>query len=447
MSGIPDRLRGEAGVALPTAIFAIVMITVLIAGIWVSVDVNARSTRNREESLKAMQIAEAGANHALAVLNEELADTTYTSLLLGDDGLPLTDDDGILVGFGLDSGDEIPVSGVAFGEGTYTVQIVNDPADPTTDVVDTNDKIMLRCTGTTTRGGSAVVEAVIGVASVTQLPMIVVDGRFEISGNPELLGTCGAIHANDDLKIGGDTVVEEYVASSGDIDGKDKVKLPNGDDAPANENETEVAVPDFNNPTNSHCGNADYHLQANGWVKRVSDGALFDARSDEKFGWKRSGTGPVMWDYSSDDENPGTFCVFGNVTISGSPGEPTGTPVSMSVIASGSIEIGGNPLLTADDPDGYLLISGGDLKISGNPVGGSANYDGLLYARHQCDISGNPRMKAQILCKDLTSGSGVKNLVGENKISGDLENEYDCPFTSSSSVKRPVFAWSQRFGT
>ncbi|MDX1744524.1 MAG: hypothetical protein R3324_01185, partial [Halobacteriales archaeon] len=297
-----SRLRfDETGVALPTALFAIVMISILIAGIWVTVDVSARSTQNREESLKALQIAEAGASHALAVLNDELADTTYTRLLEGDDGEPDTDDDGYLVGFGLDSNTEIPATGVSFGDGTYTVRIVNDPADPTSEVKDTNDKVMLRCTGTTDRGGTAVVEVVIGEGKSSGGPLVLVDGDFQISGNPELLGTCGAVHANGDLEIGGNPVVEEYVAASGEIHGEDKVELPSGDDAPAYEGEPEIDVPDHDNPTDSHCDAADYTLQANGWIKRESDGALFDARNDEKFGWKRSDTSPTMWDYSSDD--------------------------------------------------------------------------------------------------------------------------------------------------
>lgn len=439
------RLHAESGVALPTALFAIVMITILVAGIWVSVDVSARSTQNREESLKAIQIAEAGAHHALAVLNEELADTTYTRLLQGDDGLPLTDDDGYLVGFGLDSGVEIPADGIAFADGTYTVRIVNDPADPTTDVLDTNDRIMLRCTGTTNRGGIAVVEAVLGEnVSDPDDPIVVVDGDLMISGNPRLLGSCGLVHANDDLTVSGDVVVEQYVSASDQVTVNGSAELPDGEDAPRKEDQPTIAVEDINNPLATHCDDADYILQSNGYIERTSDGSLHDARSDAKFGWKRAGTGPTMWDYDSDDGYPGTFCVHGNAKMGKNPGEGEASPVSMSIIASGSIEVSGNPYLTADSETGYLFIAAGDLKLNGNMTGGS----GKMYARHQCDISGNPVLSTQISCKNRTGGSGVKNLVNQNKISGAPRLDWDCAAggASGDGPKRSVVSWSQRFG-
>lgn len=443
------HLRSDAGMALPAALFALLIMAILSAGIWAAQEPVARSTDNREEGMRAMQLAEAGAAHAIGVLRTELADTTFTSLLVGPDGLASTEDDGRLTGYGLDSTIQIPPGGVTLGGGTYSVQIVNDPADTAGATLDTNERVLLRCVGVTPRGGRAVIDAVI-MEAVTEeaLPLILIDGPLTISGDPKLLGTCGGVHTNGDLSISGNVVVQEFVSSAGDINVSGSVDLPDGTDAPQLENQPSQSVEDIPDPLATHCADADYILQSNGEVLRTSDNTLHIATSSEKFGWKRSGTSPTMWDYSGSGSNPGTFCVQGNATISGNPGESSTDPISMSIIASGSIEISGNPSLVADSETGFLLLAGGDLKINGNPIGTKANYTGRMYARHQCDFSGNMETKSQIVCKNLSGGSGIKDLVSENKISGNPQDTFDCPSGAggAGTDHRIIFSWAQRFG-
>jgi hypothetical protein len=447
--------RDRRGLALPAAIFGMLMLSLLGAAIWTAIDVSAKSAGNRWESAAALQFAEAGAAHALGILRNELADTSYTRLLLGSDNLPLTADDGRITGYGLPSDRRIPATGAEVGTGTYTVLLIDDPADmsPLPDalpLVDTNEKIVMRCTGTTSRGGSATIDALVTkVASGgLNLTAVVIDGPFTISGNPNVLGTCGGVYANSILVVSGTLTVADSVQSADEVTVSGSIEDPDGDPVTPLEDQPPVAVPDYNNPTATHCGTADYVLQADGWVKQNSTGLLFDATSSAKFNWKRSSSGPVVWETASDVTTwPGTFCVFGNVKIGNNMGESTGIPFAMSIIASGSIEISGNPLLKAEDPSGILLMAKGDVKISGNPVGGAQNYDGLIYARDQCEISGNPRVKAQLICKNQSSGGGSMNLVSENKISGDVDLTYDCNSIAATSgtLVRRVVSWSQRF--
>lgn len=443
------RLRRESGVALPTALLAVVMLALLATAIWVSTDAGARSTHNREDATRAMQLAEAGASHALALIRNELADTSFTRLLLGSDGLPLTSDDGRLTGYGLSSSLQIPSSGVTLSGGRYTVQIVNDPADPASSVVDTNDRIVLRCTGTTPRGGSATVDAMIAEATAApSTPLILVDGPMTINGNPELLGTCGAIHTNEDIVVNGKLVVSHSVSASGDASVSGSIQKPDGSSVTPLESQPALTVEDIANPLATHCADADYVLQSNGWILRTSDNTLYDAGSTERFGWKRSGTNPTLWNYGSNAQNPGTFCVHGNAKVSGSPGQNDANPVSMSIIASGSIEVSGNPHLAYDSSTGYLFLAGGDLTVSGNPQGSNTNYTGAMYARHQCEFNGNMRTSSEITCKNLTGGIGIKNLVDENKISGNPVNSHDCVGGGGGgSHERSVLSWFQRFGS
>src|SRR5687767_7772293 len=184
-------LTGRRGIALPTAIFGMLMLSLLGAAIWSAIEVSGKSANNRWQSVSAMQLAEAGAAHGLSLLRNDLSDETYTDLLLGDDGLSSTADDGRLVGYGLTSGQEIPAGGKSLGGGTYTVQVIDDPTESDGNAfADSNDRIILRCTGTTTSGGSVTIDATMGEAGGGggDLPAILMDGLMTISGNPDILG-------------------------------------------------------------------------------------------------------------------------------------------------------------------------------------------------------------------------------------------------------------------
>lgn len=447
MNGLRVSPR-NAGIALPVALLAILVLSLVGAGIWIATDVTARSTTNRQEHIKAMQLAEAGVAHAVGVLRDELTDTPLTSFIVGDDGVSLTSDDGLLVGFGLASGLEIPAAGLSLGGGTYSVRIVDDPADGDGDTSqDSNGLIILECVGSTPAGGSATVHATLADPSGTQYPSVVVDGVLTISGNPQILGSCGSIHSNDNLEISGNPIVSAGVSSSTTVNVGGSVHEPDGDPVTPQSGADPVAIPDYANPVQSHCGNADYILMTTGYIRVIEDGRVYDARGTPRFGWKRTGDDPVMWDYSSSNIHEGVFCVEGNATMSGNPGESQNREARISIIASGSIEMSGNPYLTPADPDGVLLMAGGDVKIGGNPQGSLTNYTGFIYARSQCEISGNPVLSSQIQCKDLGTQNGVKDLISENKLNGDLVNTYQCGSEADGASNRRIVAWAQNFGS
>jgi hypothetical protein len=426
-------LSARAGVALPSALLGMVTISLLASGLWVITEANVRNSENREEYTRAVMIAEAGASHAVAILRNPamLRDTGFNRLLMG----PANDTSkaGLLVDRGLPAAIQIPAAGRNFGGGTYRVQIVDDSAAiEITDgrrYVDVNSRVIIRCTGISRGGASAVIDVIIGL---TPFPAIATNGNLHISGNPNITGQCGGVHANGNLSAGGTTIVSQSFSAGGTATGTN-VYFPDGAVVPKQSGADPVDVPvlqyaDF-------CpGPATYVLQSDGWVRRTSDNTLHDARSISRFGWKRASSSPVVWD--QDGTLPtGTFCIEGNAKIGGNPG-----PVNVSIIATGSVEISGNPRFGAPThPDGVTIFGGGDVKLNGDS---NTAYEGLIYARSQCDISGNPTLRANFLCLNEPNATGTINHFNGNTISGNPIVQYNC--SGSFGGARRFLSWYQR---
>lgn len=432
--------RNRAGLALPTALLALVVVSLLCLGLFQMTDLEARASRNRERAARAMHLAEAGAAHALAVLRANLRDTSMTRLLQGASPSN-TSDDGYLDGYGLAESLRIPQGGRATAAGTYYVRLVDDPADtdgnPKTDA---NRRIVARCKGATTDGAVAELDAIIALMT---LPSVAVDGSLTLNGSPELVGVCGGAHGNQVVLVSGNpeitgriTATDTVVLQGGTIeDTLDNPVLPLHHQPPQ-----EIPALD---PTD-YRSSADYVLQSNGWVLRVADGQLFDARGSGKFGFARSSTSPVVW-YQTDGSPPdgATFYAEGNVQLGSDLGSAS-NPLDITIIATGDIMVSGNPHITAHHPDGIMLMAGGDLQFSGNPDATSENYSGLIYAGAQCMISGHPRINGQLVCKDSTPdppGATLIDVTG-NQISGNPEIRYDC--AGNLLARRRVLFWYPR---
>ena len=206
-------------------------------------------------------------------------------------------------------------------------------------------------------------------------PPFLVNGDLSISGRTRTDGICGGVHANGDLSVGGTLEVQSTASASGSVSGSGNVTDLSGTTVGAPGSQPTVEVPDYSYA--SLCAAADFILRSNGFLEEVASGSLYDARSVPQNGWKRSSSSPVIWDLSCNSVGTGTYCVEGSAKISGTPGEASASPVSLTVIATGSIEVSGNPQLEPSHPDGYLLVAMGDLSISGNPSGFPRNYQGI----------------------------------------------------------------------
>ena len=429
----PSLVRGpdRRGIALATAIFALLVVTILALGIWTMAEINTVSSVNRQDATKAMGLAEAGVAHALSVLSNDLDTIPGTWLLLGSDSAASTADDGLLVDFGLASSDQIPASGYATQGGRYYVTLLDDPGETDGDpLADGNGFIIARCTGVTDDGGSATVDVRIGAA----IPAVAVNGDLTINGNPSILGPCGSVHANGTITVTGNATVQTGISATGTVVGA--ASDTSGAALVPTNGARELDIPNLD-PLD-YCGDADYILRENGWLVRTSVPDSVYAGGGPQNGWRLTSTSPVQWATSGPSASAGTYCAYGNVRITASlNGDYT-------FLATGSVQFTGNPHISSAHPDGILIMSGGDVVMTGTPLGGDA-YDGMVYAQSQCLVSGNLTASIQLLCNDQLENPGANDLVPVSTISGNATITFDC--TGGFSGPRRILDWYTRLGS
>jgi hypothetical protein len=412
------RPRRRPGVALPAAIFGIVIVSLLTAGAWSITELDLKATSNRVDAAVALRLAQTAETHALAVLRNRMKDTTFNRFLRGYDNTSGTSDDGLLAGYPV-LGDSlsIPAEGVVWeGFGTYYVTIVDDPRE--TDglpYLDSNRRLLIRCRGVATGGSTTEINVV--VANFL-LPALAVEGNLEISSTMTATstGACGGIHANGNITGGGTTTVTTAATATGSIDHNViGTKLPN---SPA------VEIPDLN--PSDFCGPTGPN-----WV--------YVGNGTSTYLWK-----PGILPRPGDPITGVTYCVTGNVEFQSDFGTAL-LPSNVTIIASGSIKVGGKKIYTsAAHPDDIVLMAGGDLDLQSD-----ASFTGMLYAGGQCYISGIPNITGQFICRNrdphpgenwvqLSDGNGLL-------ISGDATFNFTCSSMLSSVFG--VVAWYPTIGS
>ena len=418
---------------MATAVFALLVVSVLAVGMWTIVDINSVSSVNRQDAAKAMGLAEAAVAHALSILSNDLDTIPVTWLLLGSDSTASTADDGLLVDFGLASADQIPASGYVMDGGRYFVTLLDDPGETDGDpMADENTFIIARCTGVTDDGGSATVDVRIGQS----IPAIAMNGNLTISGQAKILGECGSVHTNGTLTVTGSPTVQNGLSATGSVDVIGSPADTSGAAVVPVNGARDVDIPNLD-PAD-YCGDADYILQANGMFITISPPSIVNANGVEQNGWILTSTSPVQWVANDNNIPSGTYCVDGNVDIDSNPN------MALTILATGSVVFSGNPHVTSAHPDGILIMSGGDVYMTGNPSGGDA-YDGLIYAQSQCRIEGNMTLSIQLLCKDDPQAVGTLDLVTANSIDGNPTITFDC--TGRFSGPRRIMDWYYRIGS
>src|SRR5829696_5211816 len=137
--------EGEAGMALAAAMFAILVASILGAGMLAFANLSTQATVNQERATRAVQVADAGVAHALGLLRGSLKSQSFTRILRGGDNIVPTADDSLFINYGLPVGDEIPLTGKAFQGHTYFVTVRDDPADGDMNAsTDLNGRVLVR---------------------------------------------------------------------------------------------------------------------------------------------------------------------------------------------------------------------------------------------------------------------------------------------------------------
>ena len=424
--------RDQAGVALPAAMFAIVAASILGAGMLAFANLSTQATVNQERATRAVQVADAGVAHALSLLRGSLKSHSFTRILRGGDNFVPSADDSLFINYGFAADDEIPLAGKPFQSHTYFVTVRDDPSDgdanPATDL---NGRVLVRCRVLTNEGASIEVTAILGA---TPMPALAADGNVNFSGSPQVLGACGGAHANGNIHAaGGGPIISTQATATGAATGT--WTLPNGSPAPMLSFQPEVSIPDLN--PMDYCAGAEFRLLSTGTATNGA-GMLVAVPG----GWTYN-AGTKLWSLAGGSSVDGTYCVQGNVAVSGNTGTAA-TPRRMTILATGSIEVTGTPFITAEHEDGILFMAAGDVRVAGNPSAGATNYQGMIYAAAQCVAAGNATMFGQLLC---ANGPQPLNAI-EHAVSHSMSGNFVLTFDCSSNVfnKRRVLYWYPRIG-
>jgi hypothetical protein len=439
-------VRPRRGLALVTAMAALVLVSVIIAGVFTLTDSESKASVNRAGALRATQLAEAGLAHALAMLRSPtlISDTSFTRLLTGYDNTAGTADDGYLTGFsGLTSALEIPDTGRVVTAGRYFVRLVDDPADTDGSAsTDMNNRVTARCRAVTTSGAVAEIDAIIGPSP---MPAVAVDGALTLNGNPSLLGPCGGAHANTTVSVAGTTTVTTagLLTSTGATTVSGAIEDTSGTSVPPVPNQPPIDIPTLN--PMSYCTSANYDMQANGFIRRVSDGVTLDASgAGGAFGFRYFSSGNGEYRSLATEPVDGIYCVRSNLQIN-SMGTAA-TPKKITFYASGSISLAGNPkMVRADSVRNVLLVAAGDVQLQGSSSGGGAELSGLIYSGAQCSAMGTTAISGQVVCKNAANPPGSNALVANSQVGGNAIITYDCSSTSILGNRRVLY-WYPRIG-
>jgi hypothetical protein len=421
------RCLERRGIALPSAMFALVAASILAAGVFAFADLSAKAQLNQERTSRALQVADAGISHAVSLLRTPpLRSTAFSRILRGATFFAPSTDDSLLIDWpGLAVNDQIPLAGKAFQGHTYWVSVRNDPveliASPFTDL---NGRVLVRCWSLTSDGARAEVAAIVGAVP---MPGIAADGNLAFAGGPVVGGVCGGVHSNGNLTAaGGGPTVAGQATATGTVTG-------NYGPAPKLGGQPEVVIPDLN--PMDFCGEAEYRLLSTGNILNIATGITSGPAGS---GWAYT-AGTTTWAMTGTPAL-GTYCVTGNATISGGGGTAA-APLRISVLATGSIALSGNTYLTPDHSEGALLMAGGDVSVAGTP-GSFSN--GMVYAAAQCVTAGNATLNGQLLCANGAHPAGATPYAATHSISGSFTLNFDC--SANIFNKRRVLYWYPRVG-
>ena len=430
----PARRPARRGAALPTALFGLVVLSVLGAGIFSVGNVQRQATFNRESTARALLVAEEGIAHGIAVVRDSLRNRGYTRLLRGSDDDLNTSDDGRIIGYSLGSALQVPVAGKSTTDGSYTIEIRDDEGDPVGNPkIDGNYRLVMRCTGTTTDGASAVIDVVFGA---TPMPALAVNGSLSMQGTPDIVGACGGAHTNADLTIVSGTVVSSgTISATGTAGGAGTVVNMSGVSVTPQTGRDEIEIPTMSSA--EFCQFADYDLRADGTILQRSTGMTWPAVAAAVFGWRRTSSSPVIWSGAAGLIS-GTWCVAGNADISGNVGSAV-SPLAFTVIATGSIRTSGRPFFTPDTED-IIFVADGDIQLAGNADAANENFEGVIYAGAQCRLTGTARTVGQVMCNNGAQPTVAADWVTANQIDGSPEISYGC---GTTLTRRKILEWVQ----
>lgn len=421
------RLRNNRGLILPLALMAFVVLGALAAAILSIGGSEAQIASNHLRAVQAGFLAEAGLEHAF--------NTLYNS----------TQTPPNLVTSASADLQNVASNSSLGGAGSYTARY-QSAGDYTVRVVST---------GTSAIGGSQAIRRAVMSTYFHSNDAILTDGGLTVGGSTGVLatgGTCGNVHANQNLTLNGSQVqINGDATASGayNTSGNPTVGAGSGGGTPT-ETVPHIDPADFLTAAKAKLP-ADHLYQMTqitvGGVQKgeVRDGGgallqTLNSGDTSTCGWKYTANTPLaQWQFSGGGTPcNGTYYFQGTVEVASSPGDNS-NPWKTTLIATGDIKITGNPTIAADASytvHDSLFIAGRDVKIQGTPSNG---YNGLIAAHEQFDLSGTGTIVGLIIGENAPDTPG--SLVSGNTVSGNITLTYNCGSTPPLQGPLQILSW------
>ncbi len=412
-----SRTRGKSirrGAQKGAVLVAGLLMTTILAIVAVNASkrtvMQQRMANNYRFSIEAMNNAETGFLSALNQINDQ------TLILNGFDDELDPNGDGVFDDrFSISIAD--PASNVF-----YDVVVVDDDDGDGNPSVDANGIVRLMSQGISNVGSTRTIEVRIADTNGEGDPIsldkaILTQESITFSGDSEYYGSNQDIHSNENIYQADHPITSGHMSAGGTEDG-----TPQGGGT-TESGADQVSIPQIE--PSQYAEYADYTFESDGKIYDADGVLVADADGVEYQGWKFGGD---KWTTESDTVLGGMLYFrgeFGNVVVGSAPGTDS-DPWLITILADGWIELSGNPILSnyinPDDPpevQAILFMSGADIKINGNA---NQTFNGIIAAKEQFDISGNPNIEGVLIAGGESSDS---DLVLANSISGVMHLTYD----------------------
>lgn len=408
------HIQNESGAILIASFLLLVLLTGAGLSGFTTTAVNQNKSQNLLNSKQAFYLAEAGIQHGrLYLYNQYAANNniwnTYST------AQPQT---------------LIASTGLA-GIGTYSVTI-QDASGPA---------LLMRATGTGPNNASATIESLVTIGYANLEKAFVAGRNVTISGNAIIdgslfgYGPTGGVHANRNLTITANPNINADATASGTytVTGTPTIG------GIAAGSQPQVTINRVMVPT--YFPARDYLLNSNGLVYNANRTKL----TTSPVTWSCWTPRPVYaynrkkrlwyvrhywWELTcGDNKRNGTFYVSGNVVISADVGT-VDDPWITTIIATGYIKVSSDNLymrrplstettLFKSQTANMLFLANTDILIVGTE---GQNLTGIIRAREQIGISGDPTITGYIVAQDEATRN---RLVAGNFISGALHLTYN----------------------
>ncbi|MEQ1895851.1 MAG: hypothetical protein ABL971_00530 [Vicinamibacterales bacterium] len=438
-------MRDERGTALVVVTVLLGLIAALSAGLGLSATTAMALAGNLASALDARAAADAGVQHGLAtalpVFERWKAHGFPSPAEAFTDALSA----GLLRRAMDGAGFPAVAMAVPGGVGqSYTVALLDDDApgrglaradvpaigEDGVATSDRNGRVVIRSTGTSLRGASATVEAIVGAAP---LPAVLVRGGLTL-GAVSVSGTEGHVHVRGEVVVTGDARVTGDLTTTGAPHASSSPAVVGGRFGHARA----IPIPDIH--PEQFRSLAAFVMAADGAVRTPAGDLLCQppdvACPPAVAAWRWSSEG---WRCPDLPGSATTFYVEGDVVLDPAASLPAGQvalrQVTLSLLATGSITLRGEMHLRPAIP-GVLLVAGGDVRIEG-ALRADAE-EGLVAAGEQVAITQASRLAGVI----LAAGTGARSaVVTRNELGGGLVVVSNGALAAKGVVTVRVLGW------